>query len=188
MEMLPECYPNIFFRNLTTTMSIPQNKYELLQSITDNYQKLNKEIAGIPPGLTKKKELEGHAKGSLMSVHDLVAYLVGWGQLVLKWYDRKSRGLEVDFPETGFKWNELGLLAQKFYRDYANRDFKTLVAELDQTTGDIITLIESTTNEALYETDWYREWTLGRLIQLNTAAPFRNATARIRKWKKSVKA
>ncbi|MFX4153989.1 ClbS/DfsB family four-helix bundle protein [Aliarcobacter butzleri] len=25
---------------------------------------------------------------------------------------------EVDFPETGYKWNQLGKLAQKFYEDY----------------------------------------------------------------------
>lgn len=67
-----------------------------------------------------------------MSIHNLVAYLIGWGQLVLKWNDRKSQGHEVDFPETGFKWNELG-----------------------------------------------------KMIQLNTASPFKNATARIRKWKKT---
>ena len=50
----------------------------------------------------------------MMSIHNLVSYLVGWSSLVLKW-NRKSEDKEpIDFPETGYKWNELGRLAQKF--------------------------------------------------------------------------
>ena len=50
----------------------------------------------------------------MMSIHNLVSYLLGWSSLVLKW-NRKSEDKEpIDFPETGYKWNELGRLAQKF--------------------------------------------------------------------------
>ena len=49
-----------------------------------------------------------------MSVSDLVAYLIGWGELVLKWNEKKEKREKVDFPETGYKWNELGKLAKKF--------------------------------------------------------------------------
>lgn len=166
-------------------MAIPKHKDELLQAIADNYQKLKAELSNIPIDLTEQKELEGHAKNTSMSINDLVAYLVGWGQLVLKWHDKKAKGLAVEFPETGFKWNELGRLAQKFYKDYEQDNFKTLTEKLDQTTGDILALIESKTNKELYETHWYEKWTLGKMIQLNTASPFKNAKDRIRKWKKT---
>lgn len=49
---------------------------------------------------------------------NLVAYLVGWNELVLKWLERDAAGLPIDFPETGYKWNELGRLAGRFYQDY----------------------------------------------------------------------
>lgn len=166
-------------------MAIPKDKYELLKAITDNYKKLTTELANIPIDLTEKKELDGHSKNTLMSINNLVAYLVGWGQLVLKWNDKKSKGLEVDFPETGFKWNELGQLAQKFYVDYEKDDFKTLNIKLDETTNEILKLIESNTNKELYETTWYDKWTFGKMIQLNTSSPFKNAKDRIRKWKKT---
>ena len=115
----------------------------------------------------------------------VVAYLVGWGQLVLKWNDKKEKGLHVDFPETGFKWNELGQLAQKFYEDYKKDDFKTLIEKLDNTTNEVLKLIESKTNIELYGLAWYDKWSLGKMIQLNTSSPFRNAKDRIRKWKKT---
>ncbi len=165
-------------------MAIPKNKDELLKAIVDNYKKLTVELSGIPINLTEKKELDGHSKNTLMSINDLLAYLVGWGQLVLKWNDKKSKGLKVDFPETGFKWNELGQLAQKFYKDFEKDDFERLNEKLNKTTSEIIKLVESKTNKELYETAWYDKWTLGKMIQLNTSSPFKNAKDRIRKWKK----
>jgi len=166
-------------------MATPTNKDELLRAIADDYAKLAAELATIPAERTGTKELDGHAKGTSMSVRDLVAYLVGWGRLVLKWHDRRTRGLAVDFPETGFKWNELGRLAQKFYADHAQHDFRTLTAELEKTTNKIVRLVKSMSNEELYETAWYDRWTLGKLIQLNTSSPFKNAKARLRKWKRA---
>jgi len=166
-------------------MAIPKDKEELVKAIVDNYKKLQNELSTISTDLTTKKELEGHSKNTFMSINDLIAYLVGWGQLVLKWNDKKSIGLVVDFPETGFKWNELGLLAQKFYKDYEKDDFKTLNKKLDKTTNEILNLIESKTNKELYEIAWYDKWTFGKMIQLNTSSPFKNAKDRIRKWKKT---
>lgn len=164
-------------------MPIPKNKAELILAITDNYIKLKKELSDIPVGQSELRELEGHSKNTVMSIKDLVAYLVGWGRLVIKWNDLKSKGQKVDFPDTGYKWNELGLLAQKFYKDYEKENLNQLMIKLDITIKEIIQLIESKTNKELYETAWYEKWTMGKMIQLNTASPFKNARARIRKWK-----
>jgi hypothetical protein len=150
----------------------------------DSYKKLSIELSNIPNNLTAIEELEGHSKNTLMSINNLVAYLVGWGQLVLKWNDKKENGLDVDFPETDYKWNELGQLAQKFYKDHEEEDFKTLKAKLDKTINEILKLIERKSNKELYETPWYDKWTLGKMIQLNTSSPFINAIGRIRKWKR----
>lgn len=65
-----------------------------------------------------------------MSINNLLAYLIGWGELVLKWNKYKTENKPVDFPETGYKWNELGKLAQKFYEDYYDDDFNTLIQNL----------------------------------------------------------
>ena len=165
-------------------MAIPQNKLELQQAILVNYQKLLLVLMEIPADQTQIFEMEGHTQHSLMSLHQLISYLVGWGQLLMKWMDRKEQGIAVDFPETGFRWNELGLLAQKFYRDYEDVDFETLKIMFEQTIQEIQKIVERKSNEELYHTPWYNQWTLGRMIQLNTASPMKNAVARIRKWKK----
>jgi hypothetical protein len=168
-------------------MPIPQNKEELLQAIHVNYSKLCIELESIPEQLTNEKNLPGHAKGTFMSINNLLSYLIGWGQLVLKWHYQKSNQITTHFPEEGYQWNMLGQLAQKFYQDFENDNYTVLQEKLAATTQEIIDLIETKSNEELYGTPWYDKWTLGRMIQLNTAAPFKNAKDRIRKWKKENK-
>lgn len=165
-------------------MAIPVNRQELLDAINKNYNKLQQELSGIPLDLAGLKELEGHAKGTRMSINDLLAYLTGWAELILKWNRKRDRSESVDFPETGYKWNELGRLAQKFYQDFEGDDFDTLSRKLSEAVRQVTTLVESKTNDELYGEGWYEKWTLGRMIQLNTASPYANARTRIRKWKK----
>lgn len=165
-------------------MAVPVNKEELILAINTNYKKLKKELENIPIELTTLKVLEGHSKGTLMSINNLLSYLLGWQELVLKWNVKKQNKEEVDFPETGYKWNQLGKLAQKFYDDYKNDDFNTLLFKLDKKVEEILKLIENKSNKELYEVSWYEKWTLGRMIQFNTSSPYANAKARIRKWKK----
>lgn len=167
-------------------MPIPNSKEELRQAVELNYHRLCLELAGIDAALAVERALEGHAKGTVMSVADLVAYLIGWGELVLKWENRKRKGQHVDFPETGYRWNELGQLAQKFYQDYQHLSYGQKLELLKANVVDILALLDSKTNEELYEMPWYEKWTLGRMIQLNTSSPYANARARIRKWKKSL--
>jgi hypothetical protein len=166
-------------------MAIPSNKEELIIAIQKDYKKLEAELASILTDLSFQKELEAHTKGQLMSVHDLIAYLLGWGQLLIKWNKRKSANLPVDFPETGYKWNQLGQLAQKFYDDYKRLDFVSLQSQLNSTVKQILDIVKNKSNHELYEVPWYETYTLGRMIQLNTSSPYKNAHARIQKWKKS---
>ncbi len=166
------------------TMAVPQDKAELQAAIQTNYDKLRSELLSITSESARRKELQGHAKDALMSVNNLLSYLIGWGQLVLKWVDKTAQGLPVDFPETDYQWNQLGKLAKKFYADYEHEDFDTLQQLLDQTVADLRAMIAKKSNEELYNIAWYGKWTLGRMIQFNTSSPYANARGRIRKWKK----
>ena len=165
-------------------MSVPTTKAALQHAIVTEYTKLKKELALIPQEQATVQTFDGHAQGTQMSLCDLLAYLIGWGELVLQWVDHKDHHLPVDFPETGYKWNELGKLAQKFYRDYEALDYLQLQEKLDQTVDALLALIERKSNAELYEVPWYTKWTLGRMIQFNTSSPYANARGRIRKWKK----
>ncbi|WP_052283432.1 ClbS/DfsB family four-helix bundle protein [Kluyvera genomosp. 1] len=165
-------------------MGVPQSKSELLLAIESNFSKLLHYLHSIPPELTSEKTLEGHAKETMMSVQDLVSYLIGWNSLVVKWIETDAKGLPVDFPETGYKWNQLGQLAQKFYADYSVLTYTDAVIELQKVKNEIVKLIGERTDDGLYGKPWYTKWTLGRMISFNTSSPYNNATGRLRKWAK----
>lgn len=163
-------------------MAVPTNKDELLSAIDTSFDKLFTQLRDVPSSLVDEQCLDGHVKGTRMSVANLVAYLVGWNELVLKWIDRDSSGKPIDYPDTGYKGNELGKLAQKFYRDYEDVPYAELLDRLCLAKAKIVSFIENTDNAALYERPWYGKWTLGRMIQFNTSSPYANARGRLRKW------
>ena len=117
-----------------------------------------------------------------MSPADLVAYLLGWNGQVLDWLRLDDQHQPVDFPAPGFKWNELGLLAQRFYADHRDLDWATLIMRLQQAEAAIVASVQSRSNAELYGAPWYGKWTKGRMIQFNTSSPYTNARGRIRKW------
>lgn len=166
-------------------MAVPQNRRELLDAIGKTYLKLAADLASVPPERAREATLDGHAQGTRMSVADLVAYLIGWNLLVLKWCSGKASGAPVDFPETGYKWNELGRLAQKFYADHADVAYADLLRQFADVHARIIALVEGETDASLYGVPWYGKYTQGRMIQLNTSSPYANARVRLRKWLKA---
>lgn len=166
-------------------MRVPQTKAELLLAIDKNFSKLIGYLNAIPNEMTSDDSMDGHAKGTEMSVRDLVSYLLGWNSLVVKWITFDAKGQSVDFPETGYKWNQLGLLAQKFYQDYSALSYDSLIAELQTVKNEIVQLINERTDDVLYGKPWYTKWTMGRMISLNTSSPYANANGRLRKWAKN---
>lgn len=99
-------------------MTVPSSKTELLAGIDKDFTRLIVDLAKVLPARIRESRLEGHAAGTTMSPADLAAYLIGWNELVLKWLSRDDQGLSVDFPETGFAWNQLGQLAQELHHDH----------------------------------------------------------------------
>ncbi len=166
-------------------MSIPATKAELLNAIHTNYGRLRAELDRITAKQAGIPELQGHAKSTHMSVKNLVSYLIGWEELVLRWIDHHERGLEVCYPHENYGWNELGALAGQFYRDYDSLSYSTLLKRLDHATGLIVAEVEKRSQSQLYEEAWYKHYPLGRLIQLNSSSPFNNARLRLRRWQRS---
>ena len=164
--------------------SVPKNKEELQKSISVAFQKILSDYLTIPCHLTREVGVIGNVKGTEISVSDSVSYLIGWGKLVLKWYDLKSNNKFVDFPKTGYKWNELGKLAQHFHSEYHNWSYDNLIKEFTATTDRILVLVESLDNQELYGETWFEKYTLGKMIQFNTSSPMVNMRGKVRKFKK----
>ena len=162
--------------------SVPRNKDELELAINSVFPKLMADYRSISKSKARKLGVEGNIKGTIISVSDTVAYLIGWGKLVLKWHHLKSQNQDVDFPETGYKWNQLGLLAESFHEKYRDWKYEDLLVELESTVHEILLLISSLSNHELYGVAWYERWTLGRMIQFNTSSPMKNMRTKVRRF------
>ena len=164
---------------------IPKNKGELISEIKKHFTTLWKDLETLPAQLANRKQLEWQIKDTKASVNNLISYLIWRWDLVLKWERNFETPEELQLPEIWFKWNELGNLAQKFYKDYDHLDFSTLKALLRENNISIIKMLENHTNKELYEKARYTKRTFWRLVQLNTSSPYKNIRSRIRKYLKN---
>ena len=165
--------------------SVPKNKQALKDAIEFTFEKILIDYAGIPENFSREIAVEGNIKGTEISVCDTLAYLIGWGRLVLRWHRRMASGQPVDFPETGYKWNELGKLAQRFHHEYRAWHYADLITEFKSTIKDILLLVDSLSDHELYGVTWYEKYPLGKMIQFNTSSPMKNMRAKVRKFKKN---
>ncbi|WP_444870565.1 ClbS/DfsB family four-helix bundle protein [Rhodobacter capsulatus] len=89
-------------------MAVPGSKAELLSAIATSFDKLMQDCERVPPERAREPSMAGHVAGSMISPADLVSYLIGWNELVLKWLDRDDRGETVDFPRNRLSMEPAG--------------------------------------------------------------------------------
>ncbi|POH64379.1 hypothetical protein C3B61_13090 [Cryobacterium zongtaii] len=163
-------------------MAVPSSKADLVAAIGTTFAQLESDLDRVPPSLVYDQVLPGHAKNTMMSPAELVSYLIGWNEQVATWHARRAAGLPDELPAAGIKWNELGLLAQRYYDAYRDETWDELRAHLVGAKDNLLALIEDYTDADLYGRQWYGKWTMGRMISLNSSSPYMNARGRLRAW------
>lgn len=147
------------------------------------HTKLDAEVEGMTERAARTR-----SKALAVSPCDLLAYQIGWGKLLLGWEAAERRGRAPEMPARGFKWNQLGALAQHIYAEYADSTLAELRAELRKVVEKIIKMIASMKEAELFELEqrgWAGpKWPLVKWIQVNTIAPYSSAGAKMRKIKK----
>ncbi|QQV79686.1 ClbS/DfsB family four-helix bundle protein [Enterococcus faecalis] len=123
-----------------------------------------------------------------------LAYQLGWLNLSLSWEEQEQRGLTVQTPAEGYKWNQLGSLYQSFLSNLWTNEFrKSADCVARHLRKKLLHWIDSLSEDELF---FYLNNGLGRppkhnglfgngftLIALPLFTSFRT---QIRKWKKSV--
>jgi hypothetical protein len=167
-------------------MSSQESKNSLKESIHITSKNLFETINKIPDDFRKQPLLNGHSKGEMISVSNELAYLRGWAVTILNAIRAKNNSKNPELPWPGYKWNELGRLAAFFYSMYNSETFDLQIKNYKDTLNEILDEIDQKSDSELYETGWYKKYSLGRMIRLNTTAPMKNATIRIRKLSRNL--
>ncbi|CDR34453.1 ClbS/DfsB family four-helix bundle protein [Criblamydia sequanensis] len=157
----------------------------LIQDILHESDRLVKIITSIPPSDRHLKVIEG--TGGKVSAADLLAYQIGWGKNLIRWYEEGVKGKDPEMPGNGFTTWDYVAIAKDFYQKYASNDqikvFKQTVSRIIE----IIQIEEPTGQlDQIGVWEWCtlvsgKKWPLRKWIQVNTVAPYKRAIQLIKK-------
>lgn len=160
----------------------------LSQEIQREYDKLMHLIASIPVSSRTLKKIEG--TGGKVSITDLIAYQIGWGKCLIKWYESGLKGEIPVMPGEGFSTWDYTAIARHFYQKYQYRHpdeqcqvFHHLVLQL----LDIVEKEHLAGNlDRLGIWPWCtlksgKQWPLSKWIKINTSSPYKRAFQLIKK-------
>ncbi len=162
------------------------NKLELVEAIKSNANLFIKEYLDIKESSINMVDEEiGYTPFQMLS------FCNGWMDLVLAWESEEQKSIQKTQLATEWKWNKLDWLYQSFYDKYNGYSLKELINIFNQNVDNIIKLVNNLSDVELLEAgkrNWAKtngkEFSVCRLIHLNTIANFKNFRGKIRKWKK----
>ena len=122
---------------------------------------------------------------------EILAYQLGWLSLIESWNREEAAGREAATPAPGIKWNQMGLLHERFYADHAGQLLAELSARFKEAVGELCGWIGTLSEDELFKPGgrkWARstpaDWPLWKWVHINTVAPFKTFRAKTRRWKK----
>lgn len=74
--------------------------FPLSQDVQKAYEQLIKTTESVPASKRRNKIIEG--TGGRVSVSDLIAYQIGWGKCLIRWYETGIKGEQPEMPGIGY--------------------------------------------------------------------------------------
>ncbi|MEG2656929.1 MAG: ClbS/DfsB family four-helix bundle protein [Clostridium sp.] len=163
-----------------------KNREELILEISNRSKLFIHEFDDID-----EKDKEKLVDGVDRTPAQMIAYQLGWINLILDWENQEKKGQNVITPAPNYKWNNLGGLYESFYKQYDEYSLKELSIMFVETEDKIIELINTYTDIELFQQGGRKwssstpfNWAIWKWIHINTVAPFKSFRTKIRKWKK----
>jgi hypothetical protein len=156
---------------------------KLIKEVQREKDKLIRLVSSLPSATLSAKLIDG--TGGKVSVSDLIAYQIGWGKSLIRWYEAGIKGQTPDMPGDGFSnWNYKAI-AKHFYDKYqydSSSQQLLIFQEIASRIIDIIQVEHQTGN--LDQVDVWpwctlpsgKKWPLSKWIRVNTAAPCKRAS------------
>ena len=162
------------------------NKKELIDEIKKTSELFIKEFTEI-----KENEKNKMIDGVDRTPSQMLAYQLGWMDLIQTWEANEQKGIAQVMPKEGYKWNTMGSLYEEFYKEYSKYALNELIDMFHKSVDDIIKLVDSYTEVELFEQSkrkWSSStpsnWPIYKWITINTVSPFKTFRSKIRKWNK----
>lgn len=162
----------------------------LSQEIQDQYGRVVKITTSIAHAVRTLKVIDG--TGGKVSIADLIAYQIGWGNCLIRWYETGISGKIPEMPGDGFTNWDYTAIAEHFYQKYCYDASDQQMRVFTQVVSRILEIIQieyQTGNlEQIGVWPWCtlssgKQWPLSKWIRVNTVSPYKRAAKLIKKSK-----
>lgn len=163
-------------------------KAPLSGDIQREYSRLLSVIAPLSASRRLVKDIDG--TGGKVSVADLVAYQIGWGKCVIRWYEEGVKGQNPLMPGDGFSVWDYTEIAKHFYEKYHFDGSSGQLQEFERVVKQILIIVEKEHQSGNLEItgvwNWCtlpsgKLWPLSKWIRVNTSSPYKRASTLISK-------
>lgn len=152
------------------------------------YDRLKDATAAFPISKRGLKLLDG--TGGKVSIADLIAYQIGWGNCLIRWYETGLKGEHPEMPGDGFSQWSYEEIAKHFYKKYRYDGAEEQMKILDELVLNILKIVDREEKNGNLDQigvwAWCtlrsgKSWPLSKWIQVNTIAPYKRAVKVIKK-------
>lgn len=163
------------------------SKEALIAAVQKTYQLFDREFDDIPEHIINIR-----IKDVDRTPQEMIAYQLGWLQLIMEWEKDELAGKEVITPSHDYKWNQLGALYQQFYDEYSACSLTELRILFKERVEKWCNWIDQLSDEELFIPNARKwtvtnaNWAMWKWLHINSVAPFKSFRSKIRKWKKHV--
>lgn len=157
------------------------SKEELIAVIQKTYQLFDREFDEVP-----EEKINIRIEAVDKTPQELLAYQLGWLNLIMGWEADELAGKEVITPSPNYKWNQLGALYQHFYVEFSGYSLNELRNLFKKSVEMWCGWISQLSDEELFVPN-VRKWTVTKAnwpmwkwIHINSVAPFMSFRSKIR--------
>lgn len=159
------------------------NKQVILERIATERRRLEGNLVAI----SHKDMLISGVVGT-WSVKDLLAHLVEWERMFMRWYEAGLHGNRPDIPAPGYSWSEMDALNEHIFQKNKAHPLDEVLADFEDSYRQVYKLVEGIPEEDMFAVgsyDWVGNGNLVNYILANTANHYRWAKEKVRAWLKA---
>jgi hypothetical protein len=122
------------------------------------------------------------------SVKDVLAHLLEWQQMVLRWHAAGVQGKNPATPADDFNWSQLPELNQQIYEKHCQRSLADIQKEFKASCKKVLNTIQGLSEEELFRRGhyaWTKNNTLGTYFVSSTSSHYLWASKNIKKGLKA---
>ncbi len=155
-------------------------KHQLLAEIRGERAEIEVLLDRIPPD-----QLSQPIDGDGWSIKDILAHIVAWEQVMLRWWRASQAGETPSDPSPGLTDDDVERLNTAFYQANRQRALAGVQDEFQRSFAEVIAAMETANEAALMQSGfftWTEELPFASFVVANTSAHYREHRDQIAAW------